>query len=324
MRKLAAILLSLLACGLELAAQVDTAKVRELDARLESYFSLLEAEPVEVKNAECDALIDAAADKELRQRIALKMYDHYLNSPLMGDEAVAIHLTDRWFSSGIIPMRSEKDLLDAKLFAEFNRQSLIGMTPPEVTLLDPSGAHVTFPGSGRFQVLYFYDTDCAKCKLESPMLRSLLDDKDYPVDVFAVYVGREEDKWAFWRESTFRVKAPNTTVIHLWDPEDSSDYQMRYGVTATPKMFLVGPDGVIIGRNLDTDSLEKLMDASLAALYYDYGTEEALTFFDKLFSTYGSKVSPENVTEIASMLESRTWARGDTLSLKPSSLLPAR
>ena len=316
MRKFAAILLSLLICGLELAAQVDTAKVRELNARLERYFSMLEAEPVEVKKAECDALIEAASDKDLQQRIALKAYNHYLNSSLMGDEAVAIHLTDRWFSSGDIPMGSEKDLFDAKLFAEFNRQSLIGMPAPEVTLLDPSGAHVTFPGSGRFQVLYFYDTDCAKCKIESPMLRSLLDDKDYPVDVFAVYVGREEDKWAFWRESTFRVKAQNTKVIHLWDPEDSSDYQMRYGVTVTPKMFLVDPDGVIVGRNLDTDSLKKLLEASLAALYYDYGGDEALAFFDKLFSTSGPKVSPEDVTEIASMLESRTLARGDTLSFK--------
>lgn len=322
MRKFAAILLSLLFCGLELTAQVDTAKIRELDARLERYFSLLETEPLEVKKAECDALIEAASDKDLRQRIALKAYNHYLNSSLMGDEAVAIHLTDRWFSRGEIPMGSEKDLFDAKLFAEFNRQSLIGMPAPEVILTDPSGEFVKIPviagptGNPRFQVLYFYDTDCAKCKLESPMLRSLLDDKDYPVDVFAVYVGREEDKWAFWRESTFRVKAPNTTVIHLWDPEDSSDYQMRYGVTATPKMFLVGPDGVIIGRNLDTDSLEKLLDASLAALYYDYGGEEALAFFDKLFSTSGSKVVPEDVTGIASMLESRTLARGDTMSFK--------
>lgn len=324
MRKFAAILLSLLICGLEMAAQVDTAKVRELNARLERYFSLLEAEPVDVKKAECDALIEAASDKDLRQRIALKAYNHYLNSSLMGDEAVAIHLTDRWFSSGDIPMGSEKDLFDAKLFAEFNRQSLIGMPAPEVTLADPSGSPVTIPvilseakdPNPRFSILYFYDTDCAKCKIESPMLRSLLDDKDYPVDVFAVYVGREEDKWTFWRESTFRIKAPNTKVIHLWDPDDRSDYQMRYGVTVTPKMFLVDPDGVIVGRNLDTDSLEKLLEASLTALYYDYGGDEALAFFDKLFSTSGPKVSPEDVTEIASMLESRTLARGDTLSFK--------
>ncbi len=367
MRRFLIIILVFALSVLDVAAQVDSTRLAELDSRLEMYFSALEAEPAEVKIEECDALIGSATDSLLRQRIALKMYSHYFNSPLMGDEAVAIHLTDKWFSPGKIRMANETDLLEAKLFAMFNRQSLIGMAAPEVTLIDPSGAHVTIPftesggstpltnhgstpltnhgstpltnhgsapftgrslsgaegdalsgaeGPARFQILYFYDTDCAKCKIESPMLRSLLDDKDYPVDVFAVYVGREEDKWSFWRESTFRVKAPSTNVIHLWDPDDSSDFQMRYGVTSTPKMFLVDPSGVIIGRNLDTDSLEKLMDARLAALRYDYGGEEAFALLDKLFSTYGAKVSPEDVMEVASMLESRTLARGDTVSFK--------
>lgn len=323
MRRFLIIILVLALSVLDVAAQVDSTRLAELDSRLEMYFSALEAEPAEVKIEECDALIGSATDSLLRQRIALKMYSHYFNSPLMGDETVAIHLTDKWFSPGKIRMGNETDLLEAKLFAMFNRQSLIGMAAPEVTLVDPSGAHVTIPftesgaeGPARFQLLYFYDTDCAKCKIESPMLRSLLDDKDYPVDVFAVYVGREEDKWTFWRESTFRVKAPSANVIHLWDPDDSSEFQMRYGVTSTPKMFLVDPSGVIIGRNLDTDSLEKLMDARLAALRYDYGGEEAFALLDKLFSTYGVKVSPEDVMEVASMLESRTLARGDTVSFK--------
>ncbi|MBO5634670.1 MAG: redoxin domain-containing protein [Bacteroidales bacterium] len=324
MRRFLIIILVLALSVLDVAAQVDSTRLAELDSRLEMYFSALEAEPAEVKIEECDALIGSATDSLLRQRIALKMYSHYFNSPLMGDETVAIHLTDKWFSPGKIRMANETDLLEAKLFAMFNRQSLIGMAAPEVTLYDPSGSPVTIPVilseakdlNPRFSILYFYDTDCAKCKIESPMLRSLLDDKDYPVDVFAVYVGREEDKWSFWRESTFRVKAPSTNVIHLWDPDDSSDFQMRYGVTSTPKMFLVDPSGVIIGRNLDTDSLEKLMDARLAALRYDYGGEEAFALLDKLFSTYGVKVSPEDVMEVASMLESRTLARGDTVSFK--------
>ena len=343
MRRFLIIILVFALSVLDVAAQVDSTRLAELDSRLEMYFSALEAEPAEVKIEECDALIGSATDSLLRQRIALKMYSHYFKSPLMGDEAVAIHLTDKWFSPGKIRMANETDLLEAKLFAMFNRQSLIGMAAPEVTLIDPSGAHVTIPftesggsapltnrdstpltgrslsgveGPARFQLLYFYDTDCAKCKIESPMLRSILDDKDYPVDVFAVYVGREEDKWSFWRESTFRVKAPSANVIHLWDPDDSSEFQMRYGVTSTPKMFLVDPSGVIIGRNLDTDSLEKLMDARLAALRYDYGGEEAFALLDKLFSTYGAKVSPEDVMEVASMLESRTLARGDTVSFK--------
>ena len=84
MRRLAAISLILLAFALEAAAQIDSSKLRELDARLEQYYRILESETVEVKNQECDALISAANDPELRKTIALKIYDHYFNSPLMG------------------------------------------------------------------------------------------------------------------------------------------------------------------------------------------------------------------------------------------------
>jgi len=250
----------------------------------------------------------------------------------MGDEAVAIHLTDKWFSSGKVSMGSAQALLDAKLFAEFNRKSLIGMKAPQVTLTDPSGAHVTIPltnrslsgaeggalsgaeGPARFQILYFYDTDCAKCKLESATLRSMLDDKEYPVDVVAVYVGREADSWQKWRESTFVLKRGGARVIHLWDPDGKSGYQLDYGVTVTPRMFLIDPSGVIIGRGLDTIALDTLLQSCLAANDYEYGSKESADLFDKLFSTYGQTVSPADVTEVASLLENRTLSRGDTLS----------
>ena len=324
MRRLCVIFLSFLLCVFDAAAQIDSTKLRELDSRLEQYFSILEAEPVEVKNRECDALIEAASDSSLRSKIALKIYKHYLNSALMGDEAVAIHLTDKWFSSGKVSMGSAQALLDAKLFAEFNRKSLIGMKAPQVTLTDPSGAHVTFPVilseakdlRPRFSILYFYDTDCAKCKLESATLRSMLDDKEYPVDVVAVYVGREADSWQKWRESTFVLKRGGARVIHLWDPDGKSGYQLDYGVTVTPRMFLIDPSGVIIGRGLDTIALDTLLQSCLAANDYEYGSKESADLFDKLFSTYGQTVSPADVTEVASLLENRTLSRGDTLSFK--------
>ena len=322
MRRAAAIFLTFILCALQAAAQVDSTSLRELDARLGNYFSLLEPLPVEVKTQECDALIEAAEDPSLRQTIALRIYDHYLNSPLMGDEAVAIHLTDKWFAPGKIAMASERDLLDAKLFADFNRQSLIGMPAPEVTLTDPYGASVTIPcppersEGSRFQIYYFYDTDCAKCKLQSAMLRSLLDDKGYPVDVVAVYVGRDEESWRKWRESTFVLKPGPVNVTHLWDPDGLSDYQLKYGVTVTPRMFLVDPDGIIVGRGLDTQALETLLSSRLRDLYHNYGDEESFALFDELFSLYGPVTEAGDVAEIAATLEDRTLSKGDTASYK--------
>ena len=150
------------------------------------------------------------------------------------------------------------------------------------------------------------------------MLRSFLDDKNYPVDVFAIYVGSDKDSWMRWRGSTFILKKGETTLSHLWDPDDESGFQLKYGVTVTPRMFLLDPDGIIVGRGLDTDALEKLLSilARPVARDYEYGSEETTELFDSLFVTYGQVISAENVTDLASLLKERTLDAGDTLSFK--------
>ncbi|MBO6248107.1 MAG: thioredoxin family protein, partial [Bacteroidales bacterium] len=190
----------------------------------------------------------------------------------------------------------------------------------------PFGEEVTLPvihdaandRVPRFQILYFFDTDCIKCKVETAMLRSLLDDKDYPVDVYAIYVGKDSESWMKWRGSTFVLKKGKTSLTHLWDPDDSSGFQLKYGVTVTPRMFLVGPDGTIVGRGLDTDSLEQLLGAliSMPRKEYEYGSGQTTELFDNLFSTYGQFISAGDVLDVASLIRKRTLEVGDTLSFK--------
>ena len=143
-------------------AQTDSAKLAALDGRLAEYFALLEYQDVSVKIEECDTLISSAKDSSVRRHIALKAYGHYLDSRLMGDEAVAVHLADRWFISGKIRMGSATDLMNARIFADFNRSSLIGKQAPVATFVGPQGDSVTLGGPRDIQpVLFFYDTDCA-------------------------------------------------------------------------------------------------------------------------------------------------------------------
>ena len=89
MRKFLALLaVCLLSIGLR-AQSYD-----ELGAKLEEYFAALAGESAAVQNAECDFLIESSQDSLVRQYIALKIYDHYLQSKIMGDEAVAVHVAE--------------------------------------------------------------------------------------------------------------------------------------------------------------------------------------------------------------------------------------
>lgn len=306
--------------------QIDSTRLRELDGRLEEYFRTLEPERIEVKNRECDLLIGSASDSLLRRHIALKIYDHYLMSPVMGDEAVAIHLTDTWFAPGLIDMGGDDVLLEAKIFADFNRQSLLGMKAPPATLETPDGEVVEIGGSSsRYRVLFFYDTDCAKCRLETVMLRSKLNSKNWPIDVYAVYTGVSAESWKEWRETKFTVRAGQTRVIHLWDPEVKSDYQMKYGVLQTPRMFLVDRSGTIIGRGMDTAALDRLLGIVLSREDYEYGGSASAVLMDKLFMSYedsarsvplSERPSADRILSIAKTLEDRTLAQGDTIFFK--------
>lgn len=325
-------------------AQVDSTRLAELDKRLEIYFQILEPENVDVKSRECDLLIDSAKDSLLRQHIALKAYDHYLNSTLMGDEGVAVHLTDTWFAPGLVSMGGEEVIFNAKIFADFNRQSLLGKPAPSFAMESFEGDSVSFGGrSERYRVLLFYDTDCAKCKLELMRLRPLLDSRDWPVDLYAVYTGGDKESWGKWLSERMNINAPRTRIFNLWDPEVKSDYQMKYGVLQTPRMFLIDKEGTIIGRGLDSDALERLLDITLPGFVdYEYGGAASAALMDDLFASYDESSSdslshrgsdssrmhpdrspspsrrptPTRILSMAKTLESSTLSKADTVSFK--------
>ena len=228
---------------------------KKLDAKLEEYVKALERESTAVKEQECDFILETVTLQDVRDHAARKLYAHYRHSPVMGDEAVAIHLFDRWFSPGKVSFEHNDEFSDAQVFADFNRSSLIGMQAPAVTLLAPDGSSLSFPAAdGRPKILYFYDTDCASCKITTPVLKRYLDEHPCEADLYAVYVGDSEKDWRKARKNGFP-----TDAIHAWDPELRSDFQRLYGVLTTPKLFLIAPDGTILGRCLDVPALHLLL-----------------------------------------------------------------
>ena len=271
MKKYLLILLSLFLMPLmapadTVSAVPDSLQLKALDAKLKEYFKAIEAENLEIQKMECDYIIESALDSELRGVIAEKVYDHYLDSRRMGAEGVAIHVFDKWFAGSGLKMSDEIKQLNAQIFSDFNRSSLLGCKAPELRMQTMQGDSLTvFPSSdNRYKVLYFYDLDCAKCKIQTILVRSLLTRKDYPVDFYPIYVGDKKEQWMKYAADHLEVTASKTKSTHLWDAEINSDFQRKYGVQQTPRMLLVDPDGIIIGRGLDVKALETLLDEVFA------------------------------------------------------------
>ena len=306
------LLLALAAVFAALTLRAQDDRYEALGAKLEEYFAALAGEPLSVQNAECDFLIESCKDSLVRQFVTLKIYDHYLQSKIMGDEGVAVHIADTWLIPGKVAMKDELDLLNAKVFAEFNRQAQIGTPAPEMTLRTPEGVDVTVPSSGVYTLLYFYDTSCSTCRIETPRLVRFLSQTEFPLTAVAVYVGSDPEAWARYRENSLPVPG----MVHLWDPEVESDFQRKYGVLQTPRMFLVGPDGKVVGRGLDTPALQILTDKIAGRKDYVYGTQEGTSLYEKVFAGYGDEFKPSDVLDVASYVAERTYGEGDTESFK--------
>lgn len=314
MKRLIIILAAFLAAAvISSAQQLDSAKRVLLDEKLAEYTAAIERESIKVQKEECDFIIGSSTDSLVRQYVALRLYDHYVSSRVMGAEAVAIHIFDTWFLPGIVKMESDMDLMTARVYAEFNRQSQIGMQAPElimeamggdVVTLFPAGEHV----KDRHSVLFFYDTDCAKCKVESILLSHLLEEEDYPIDFYAIYTGDNRESWEAYVAERFDFQTGRTKVAHLWDPTLDSDFQRKYGILQTPRMYLIRPDQVIKGRGLDTYALAMMLNEILAHPDLDYGNPQMDPLFDNLLA----QPTEKGVKATADYLAQSQLHAGDT------------
>lgn len=279
----------------------------ELGAKLDEYFTALAGEPASVQNKECDFLIASCQDSLVRQYVALKVYNHYLQSKIMGDDAVAVHVAQEWFLSGKVAMAEEMDLLNARVFVEFNKSSLIGMQAPVISTFEPDGSYVKVPGEG-YSVLYFYDTGCSTCKVETARLKAFVKEGKYPVTVYAIYVGQDGPSWEAYR-------AHFEGVTHVWTPEQT-DWQLLYGVLQTPRMFLVSPSGEILGRGLDTPALELLLSREFSSGQFVYGEASQMAALDQLFAAFGDSLTVSDVMDVADYMAARTFGEGNMDAFK--------
>lgn len=295
----------------------DSAALKALSAKLETYVNAIEGLSIDEQSEECDFLISSCNEEATRQFVATWLYRHYYSSRIMGVEGVAVHIVDEWFTTGKARPASDIELMNARIFADFNRASLIGKRAPGITLKTRSGEDVEVFGGNDYEedgghrearntVLYFYDTGCANCLIQSIMLRNILKDTELDINLIAVYTGCDSLAWDGYIEERLSPMPGNVEVLHLWDPELDSDFQRKYGILQTPGMFLIDRDLTIVGRKLDAAALALMLKDISEEENYSYGNEESGKLFDKLFSTFDGEPGLKDINSITDLLASKT------------------
>ena len=234
-------------------------------ASVTAYLQTLLEEPVDTIDLRVDRLIDSVGRQhpDLQSKVAGIAFDFFTASPIMGHEAVAIHIADNWFLNHRLKLENEALYPVIYIYDDFNRSSLIGCPAPELEMEDIHDIPVRVREAGStYNVLFFYDTECSTCRREAPLLADLA--RNYhgeSLTLFAIYTQGDRQAWEKYIQETFSgIDNPDVNVIHLWDPEAATGFHKKYAVLSTPMMFLTDSQNTIIGRGLDCEALARMLD----------------------------------------------------------------
>lgn len=276
------------------------------------FFDKISSQPVDSIIGKVDALIESPSDPAAMADVAGLAFDYFRSSPLMGHDAVAVHVADKYFLSNVLKWSDSDTYPVLYAFAEFNRLSLIGCEAQELVMEDISGARLSLRNdAGQYKLLYFYDPLCSTCRQYSSRLAEIC--RNYGggrLSVFAINTGSDISLWKSYVSEKFSdINAWKVDFHNVWDPEDENDYHRKYGVLSTPAMVLVDSQNRIIGRSLDPDALETLLGV-------ENGNSRS---YKKLYRQLFSALAPVDtavVEQVASSLALR--AAGDSVVWRDS------
>jgi thiol-disulfide isomerase/thioredoxin len=232
----------------------------------------------EVISPSADSIIKDADYKLLLARSAPEMYkfllnwltDEYINPKYMGQDAVFVHLFEKYHSKGFSKWLNEKQMEAISRRAYMLMSNLIGEKGADLEMLDtedkPSSLYNL---NAEFTIVCFWDPNCGHCKEEVPRLDSLYRAswKNHDVKIFAVLTpdGKENMKpeWLSFIKSHNLADWTNVYTTKEMEAADLAaqkpSFRQLYDVTTTPTIYLLDKEKHIIAKKLTLLQLNDLL-----------------------------------------------------------------
>jgi len=228
-----------------------------------------------------DSIIKDLDYKLLLARTCPEMYkfllnwltDEYINPKYMGQDAVFVHLFNKYHSKGVTNWLNEKQLETISRRAYFQMSNLLGEKAADLEMIDSTGKAVNlYSLDANFVLVAFWDPTCGHCKEEIPRIDSIYQAswKAKGVKIFAVL--SEPDKKNEWVQYTKEKKLFEWTHVYqtkemeqrTTDAQKPS-FRQLYDVIQTPTLYLLDKEKRIIGKKLTWKQFDDLMQAKIAS-----------------------------------------------------------
>ena len=239
-----------------------------MEPKVEEYLEKLVVQHPDSLIKEIDQIITTS----MQDDEAFKYYTSYLlnkyaekANTIMGMDGVYLHIVEKYYATNMAWWVDPEALAEIISKAEKLSPIIIGRPGQDFTVKDMNGAdRSVFGVEADLLILYFWDYDCGRCKKVTPQLAELFPKyKGKGVELFTVSINGSEEDWKAKLEEYGLVKAGG---IHTADPYRTSEFDKKYNINSTPKIFILDKDKIIRYKWIGVDQLEEILDRELEKL----------------------------------------------------------
>jgi thiol-disulfide isomerase/thioredoxin len=241
--------------------------------KLENYYR-------QVMPQAADSIIKDLDYKLLLARTAPEMYkfllnwftDEYINPKYMGQDAVFVHLYQKYHSVKAAPWlnKTQDSVITRRAFMLMS--NLIGEQAANLEMVDTLGKpSPLYEVKADYTFVVFWDPNCGHCKEEIPRIDSIYRAswQKKNVKIYAVLSESEKQKeqWlSFLRDKKIGdwVNVYQTTATADAEAKaNKATYRQLYDVVVTPTMFLLDKDKRIVAKKLSIEQINDFLEVSI-------------------------------------------------------------
>ena len=210
----------------------------------------------------------ASADEEMTKFLLLKFINRYLNQKYMWEDAVFVHIFEKYFANKNYSWLTEKGKKIISDRAYSLMANIMGTPSAEIQLPDVAGRETSlYALQSEYTLVCFWDPVCGHCKEVLPKLDSMYDSKWKAAGLKIFAIAKETDgSKKDWTNFINDHKLEEWTNVYYSKADDKMridagipGYSQLYDVMSFPTLYLLDKEKRIIAKKLSYEQIDEVL-----------------------------------------------------------------